>query len=193
MHFATRAIHAAQPSDSATGALIAPIYQTSTYEFEPIKFLQNAIGAVPAPLDCWLTLRGLKTLDLRMQRHAANAAAIAAVLRSHPRVERVHYPGFGGIVSFELNGTHEDITDFVSHRRYFALGESLGGVRSLICHPASMTHASIPAERRRELGLSDRLIRLSPGIEHPDDLVDDLCSGLDVIAQQRSTTKVAGV
>ncbi len=162
--------------------------------FEPIKFLQNAIGAVPAPLDCWLTLRGLKTLELRVQRHADNATRIAAALLSAPNVARVYYPGleqhpghdvarrqmtgFGGMVSFELDGSIDDVTAFVSDRRLFTLGESLGGVRSLICHPARMTHASIPADRRAALGLSDTLIRLSPGIEHPDDLITDLLEGL---------------
>ena len=162
--------------------------------FEPIKFLQNAIGAVPAPLDCWLTLRGLKTLELRVQRHADNAQRIAEALAAHPRVTRVYYPGlanhpghdiarkqmagFGGMVSFELDGTIDEVTAFVSDRTFFALGESLGGVKSLICHPARMTHASIPAERRAALGLSDTLIRLSPGIEHPDDLIADLIEGL---------------
>jgi cystathionine beta-lyase/cystathionine gamma-synthase len=162
--------------------------------FEPIKFLQNAIGAVPAPLDCWLTLRGLKTLELRVQRHAENAARIADALASTPGVRRVYYPGlpqhpghdvarkqmtgFGGMVSFELDGSIEDVTAFVSNRRFFTLGESLGGVKSLICHPARMTHASIPAERRAALGLADTLIRLSPGIEHPDDLIADLIEGL---------------
>jgi cystathionine beta-lyase/cystathionine gamma-synthase len=162
--------------------------------FEPIKFLQNAIGAVPAPLDCWLTLRGLKTLELRVQRHAENAGRIATALASHSRVRRVYYPGlsghpghevacaqmtgFGGMVSFELDGTADDVTAFVSNRRFFALGESLGGVKSLICHPARMTHASIPAERRAALGLPETLIRLSPGIEHPDDLIADLIDGL---------------
>ncbi len=165
--------------------------------FEPIKFLQNAIGAVPAPLDCWLTLRGLKTLELRMQRHAENACRIADALASAPGVTRVYYPGlaqhpghdvarkqmtgFGGMVSFELEGTIDDVTRFVSGRRFFTLGESLGGVRSLICHPARMTHASIPAERRAALGMSDSLIRLSPGIEHAADLIDDLRAGLHAV------------
>src|SRR4030095_1618110 len=170
--------------------------------FEPIKFLQNAIGAVPAPLDCWLTLRGLKTLELRMQRHVENATQIAASLVSHPQVRRVYYPGladhpghdvarkqmagFGGMVSFELDGTIDEVTHFVSRRALFALGESLGGVKSLICHPARMTHASIPAERRAALGLPDTLIRLSPGIEHPDDLIADLIEGLhDLRATKR--------
>jgi cystathionine beta-lyase/cystathionine gamma-synthase len=166
--------------------------------FEPIKFLQNAIGAVPAPLDCWLTLRGLKTLELRVLRHAENASRIAAALGTHPRVKRVYYPGlashpghavaqrqmrgFGGIVSFELDGAAADVKRFVSTRRFFALGESLGGVKSLVSHPPTMTHASIPAERRAALGLSDNLIRLSPGIEHADDLIGDLIAGLDRVA-----------
>ena len=166
--------------------------------FEPIKFLQNAIGAVPAPLDCWLTLRGLKTLELRVQRHVENASRIAGFLASHPRVRRVYYPGladhpghqiarkqmtgFGGMVSFELDGSIEDVTSFVSNRKLFALGESLGGVKSLICHPARMTHASIPADRRAAAGLSDTLVRLSPGIEHAADLIDDLHAGLHEVA-----------
>ncbi|MBM3808747.1 MAG: aminotransferase class I/II-fold pyridoxal phosphate-dependent enzyme [Acidimicrobiia bacterium] len=149
--------------------------------FEPIKFLQNAIGAVPAPLDCWLTLRGIKTLELRMQRHAENASRIAGALRTHPAVTQVYYPGFGGMVSFELAGTLQDVTTFVSSRRLFALGESLGGVKSLLCHPARMTHASIPADRRAALGLSETLIRLSPGIEHADDLIADLVEGLNAV------------
>ena len=163
--------------------------------FEPVAFLQNALGGVPSPFDCWLTLRGIKTLELRMERHAQNAAAIADALLAHPKVTRVYYPGlashpgheiaaaqmtgFGGMVSFELDGTAEDAAAFVSSLKYFALGESLGGVRSLVCLPCRMTHASIPAETRRELGLSDTLIRLSPGVEHPRDLVKDLVSALD--------------
>ena len=166
--------------------------------FEPIKFLQNATGAVPSPFDCWLTLRGLKTLELRMERHALNAETIALALRPHPLVKAVYFPGlpdhpghaiarrqmtgFGGMVSFELDGSVEEVVSFVSSRRFFALGESLGGVKSLLCHPARMTHASIPAETRQELGLSDTLIRLSPGCEHPRDLVADLLEGLNALA-----------
>jgi cystathionine beta-lyase/cystathionine gamma-synthase len=180
-------------SDLIQGAALA----RDAAVFEPIKFLQNAIGAVPAPLDCWLTLRGLKTLEVRVQRHAENAAAIAGALSSHSCVRRVYYPGlanhpghgiakrqmagFGGMVSFELDGSLEDVTAFVSHRRFFALGESLGGVKSLICHPARMTHASIPADRRAALGLSESLIRLSPGIEHANDLIADLIDGLKAV------------
>jgi cystathionine beta-lyase/cystathionine gamma-synthase len=166
--------------------------------FEPIKFLQNATGAVPSPFDCWLTLRGLKTMELRMLRHAENAAAIAAALSGHPRVRRVYYPGlaghpghaiarrqmtgFGGMVSFELAGSVDDVVSFVSSRRFFALGESLGGVKALICHPARMTHASIPAAERAQLGLSDTLVRLSPGCEHHKDLIADLLEGLDALS-----------
>lgn len=190
-------------SDLIQGAVLA----RDAAVFEPVKFLQNAIGAVPAPLDCWLTLRGLKTLELRVQRHAENAGRIAAALASHPAVARVYYPGlpthpghevataqmtgFGGMLSFELNGTLADVTAFVSNRRFFTLGESLGGVRSLICHPARMTHASIPADQRAALGLSDALIRLSPGIEHADDLIDDLVAGLGQIELREDVTTLS--
>jgi len=196
-------------SDLIQGAVLA----RDAAVFEPVKFLQNAIGAVPAPLDCWLTMRGLKTLELRVQRHADNAGRIAVALASHPAVARVYYPGlpdhpghrvakeqmsgFGGMLSFELHGNVEDVTAFVSNRRLFALGESLGGVKSLICHPARMTHASIPADQRAALGLSDTLIRLSPGIEHADDLIDDLVEGLGRVGllerQQEVVTVEAGL
>src|SRR5262245_9156114 len=142
-------------SDLIQGAVLAK----EPAVFEPIKFLQNATGAVPSPFDCWLTLRGLKTMELRVLRHAENAAAIAEALTGHPGVRRIYYPGlpdhpghaiarkqmtgFGGMVSLELNGTIDDVVSFVSSRRFFALGESLGGVKALVCHPARMTHASI--------------------------------------------------
>ena len=190
-------------SDLIQGAVLA----SDAAVFEPIKFLQNAIGAVPAPLDCWLTLRGLKTLELRVLRHAENAGRIAVALAAHPRVRRVYYPGladhpghdvarrqmtgFGGMLSFEFDGSVEEVTALVSGRRFFALGESLGGVKSLICHPARMTHASIPADRRAALGLSDSLVRLSPGIEHADDLIDDLLNGLDVARPRREELATA--
>jgi len=185
-------------SDLIQGAVLAK----DRAVFEPIKFLQNAIGAVPAPLDCWLTLRGLKTLELRVLRHAENAGRIAQALAAHPRVRRVYYPGlaahpghevaraqmtgFGGMLSFELEGGEDDVTALVSNRRFFALGESLGGVKSLICHPARMTHASIPADQRAALGLSETLIRLSPGIEHADDLIADLVDGLHALAPRET-------
>ena len=192
-------------SDLIQGAVLA----RDAAVFEPVKFLQNATGAVPSAFDCWLTLRGLKTLELRMQRHADNAQAIATVLAAHPLVGRVYYPGladhpghaiacrqmtgFGGMVSFELDGSIDDVIAFVSSRRFFALGESLGGVKALVCHPARMTHASIPAEARAKLGLSNTLVRLSPGCEHPRDLVADLVEGLDALRTSRaaSTTVLA--
>ena len=185
-------------SDVIQGAVLA----RDPAVFEPIKFLQNATGAVPSAFDCWLTLRGLQTLELRMQRHAENAEAIALALHGHPLVRKVFFPGlpshpgheiarrqmtgFGGMVSFELNGTVDEVVAFVSSRKFFTLGESLGSVKSLLCHPARMTHASIPPEARAALGLSDTLIRLSPGCEHHRDLVADLLEGLEDIAKSRT-------
>jgi cystathionine gamma-lyase len=190
-------------SDLIQGAALAK----ASAVFEPIKFLQNATGAVPAPFDCWLTLRGLKTLELRMARHAENAEAIAEALAAHPLVRHVYFPGlpshpthdvarrqmtgFGGMVSFELDGTIDEVVEFVSSRRFFVLGESLGGVKSLICHPARMTHASIPPEERAKLGLSDTLVRLSPGCEHRKDLVADLVEGLEAVQRAREAQVVA--
>lgn len=192
-------------SDLIQGAVLAK----DEAVFEPVKFLQNATGAVPSPFDCWLTLRGLKTLELRMERHADNAEAIAEALVGHPLVRRVYFPGlpdhpgheiarrqmtgFGGMVSFELAGTVDEVVSFVSSRRFFALGESLGGVKSLLCHPARMTHASIPAEARAALGLSDTLVRLSPGCEHRKDLVADLLEGLASVQHAREAQVVLAV
>ncbi len=191
-------------SDTVQGVALAK----EAAVFEPIKFLQNATGAVPSPFDCWLTMRGLKTLELRMQRHEQNAIAIANTLNGHPLVRRVYFPGlashpghdvarkqmsgFGGMVSFELDGTVEEVIAFASSRRYFALAESLGGVKSLLCHPATMTHASIPAEARAQLGLSDTLLRLSPGCENAEDLVEDLLAGLAEVANARAARKPVG-
>ncbi len=157
---------------------------------ERLAFLQLAVGAVPGPLDCFLVLRGTKTLHLRMARHCSNALEIARFLARHPAVARVHYPGlpehlghelakrqmsgFGGMVSFVLRGSVEDGMAFTARTRLFALAESLGGVESLIEHPPSMTHASIPVEQRRAQGLEDGLIRLSVGVEDVADLIDDL-------------------
>ena len=188
-------------SDTIQGAALAK----DAAIFEPIKFLQNATGAVPSPFDCWLTIRGIKTLELRMQRHEENAAAIANALKGHPLVRRVYFPGladhpghdvasrqmsgFGGMVSFELDGTVEEVVSLVSSREYFTLAESLGGVKSLLCHPATMTHASIPPEARAELGLSDTLIRLSPGCENSQDLVEDLLEGLAELETVRASQK----
>jgi len=161
---------------------------------ERLKFLQNAIGAVPSPLDCYLVLRGIKTLALRMERHQQNALAIARFLATHPAVARVIYPGleshpqhalakrqmsgFGGMISFELHGGLDASRRLLERLRIFACAESLGGVESLIEHPAIMTHASVPAETRTALGIGDGLVRISAGIEHADDLLDDLRQGL---------------
>lgn len=156
---------------------------------EQFRFLQNAAGAVPGPWDCWLALRGTKTLHLRMQAHNANGARIAEWLEAHPRIERVYYPGlashpqhelaarqmkgFTGMISIET-GSLENATKLVNATRIFALAESLGGVESLIGHPAMMTHASVPVDRRQAMGLSDGLVRLSCGVEDVEDLIEDL-------------------
>jgi cystathionine gamma-lyase len=156
-----------------------------------LAFIQNACGAVPGPMDSFLVLRGMKTLHLRMRQHCENGRAIAAFLESHPKVERVYYPGlpshpghavaakqmrdFGGMISFTLKGDDlEEAKRVLSGTHVFSLAESLGGVESLIGHPATMTHASIPKAEREKAGLKDSLIRLSVGIEHVDDLIDDL-------------------
>ncbi|MBI3725299.1 cystathionine gamma-synthase [bacterium] len=155
-----------------------------------LAFLQNAVGGVPGPMDCFLVLRGIKTLPLRMDQHAKGAAAVAELLSRHPKVARVHFPGlpdhaghslakkqmrnFGGMVSFELDGSVEDGKKLCTRTKVFSLAESLGGVESLIEHPPSMTHGSIEPAVRRAAGLADGLIRLSVGIEDPADLVADL-------------------
>jgi cystathionine beta-lyase/cystathionine gamma-synthase len=158
-----------------------------------LAFLQNAAGAVPGPFDCWLALRGTKTLPLRMKQHDASGRIIAQWLAQHNAVEQVYYPGlpthpqhelacrqmsgFGGMISFTV-GSLARAKAIVSTTRHFALAESLGGVESLIGHPASMTHASVPAEMRRGMGLTDDLVRLSVGIEDTDDLLEDLDGAL---------------
>ncbi len=156
---------------------------------ERLAFLQNSVGSVLGPFDSFLALRGLKTLPLRMERHVRSAAVIAGWLEGHPAVERVIYPGLsshpqhdlalrqmggGGIVTFFVRGGLEAARGVMERCRIFSLAESLGGVESLIDHPAIMTHASVPAERRKALGISDNLIRLSVGVEDPEDLQDDL-------------------
>jgi cystathionine gamma-lyase len=161
---------------------------------ERLKFLQNAVGAIQGPFDSFLALRGLKTLALRMERHCTSGLKIAAWLERHPKVRRVFYPGlashpqhalakkqmhaFGGMISAELEGTLDDARRFLERCQLFALAESLGGVESLIEHPALMTHGSVPVEVRAALGISDTLVRLSVGIEDPDDLIADLDAAL---------------
>lgn len=163
-----------------------------------IRFLQNAVGAVPGPQDCFLILRGIKTLHIRVERACQNAEKIAAYLKAHSKVSKVYYPGFpehpghevakkqmkmfGAMVSFDLQGNNEDnARKVLSNTHLFSLAESLGGVESLIGHPASMTHGSIPREERLKVGLTDSLIRLSVGIEDVDDLINDLEMALQKI------------
>jgi cystathionine beta-lyase/cystathionine gamma-synthase len=157
---------------------------------QPIAFYQNAAGGVPGPFDAWLTLRGLKTLAVRMERHSANAGRLATWLSRQPQVERVYYPGlpghpghdvarrqmrdFGGMISVSVKGGKDAALRFLTRTKLFSLAESLGGVESLIGHPATMTHASIPAEIRQARGITDGLVRLSVGIEDADDLQEDL-------------------
>jgi cystathionine gamma-lyase len=162
--------------------------------YEKLKFFQNAVGAVPAPMECFLVMRGLKTLHVRMERHAQNAMAIAKFLETHPKIEKVIYPGleshpqhaiakkqmsgFGGMITFIMKGGLSEARQFLEKVRVFTLAESLGGVESLIEHPAIMTHASIPAETRKALGISDSLVRISVGIEDLVDLKADLTQAL---------------
>ncbi|MCG7506175.1 trans-sulfuration enzyme family protein [Mesorhizobium retamae] len=163
---------------------------------DQLKFLQNAVGAISGPFDSFLALRGLKTLALRMERHSANGLKIARWLEARPDVRRVIYPGleshpqhavakaqmnaFGGMITVELDRDLVGTKRFLEHTRLFALAESLGGVESLIEHPALMTHGSIPAEKRAAIGISDSLVRLSAGIEDADDLIADLAQALAV-------------
>lgn len=155
-----------------------------------VHFLLNAMGTCASPFDSWLVLRGIKTLPVRMRQHEANAAAIADYLQQHPKVDRVFYPGlkshpghevakrqmggFGGMVSFELKGGIESVNSTMRKLKVFSLAESLGGVDSLVEHPATMSHASMPKEFRKAVGIADSLVRLSVGLEHVDDLIEDL-------------------
>ena len=174
-------------SDVIHGAVITKSKKLA----DRLYFLQNAVGAVPGPQDCFLILRGIKTLHLRVERACSNAKKIARFLKSHPKVGNVYYPGlpnhpnhkiakeqmrdFGAMVSFDLlNDGYEQAKKVLSNTRLFTLAESLGGVESLIGHPASMTHASIPKKERLKVGLTDSLIRLSVGVEDVDDLIEDL-------------------
>ena len=148
---------------------------------EKIAWLQNSVGAVPGPWDCFLVLRGLKTLHVRMDRHQKNAIELVSWLREHPKVNTVMYPGFGGMISFVLDADLDAATRFVKTTQVFTLAESLGGVESLIELPAIMTHASVPPDVRKEIGIEDGLIRLSVGIEHVDDLREDLIRAMAVV------------
>src|SRR5215207_4916085 len=178
-------------SDVVGGALVT----SNERLYGELKFLQNAVGGVPGPFDSWLVLRGLKTLAVRMRQHSENAQQIACFLDQHPRVKGVYYPGleshpqyelacrqmpggFSGMLSFEVEGGVTAAREVVRRTRLFTLAESLGGVESLIELPALMTHASLPVDRRAEIGIDDGLIRLSVGIEDVEDLIADLKKAL---------------
>jgi cystathionine gamma-synthase/cystathionine gamma-lyase len=177
-------------SDVIGGAVITSL----DAEFRQLRFYQNAAGAVPGPWDCWLVLRGLKTLAVRMREHERNALRLARFLEEHQAVERVLFPGlpshpqhalaarqmsgFSGMISLELKGGFAAVERFVARLKLFTLGESLGGVESLVCYPPRMTHASFPPDERRRRGINDNLVRLSVGIENADDLETDLRNAL---------------
>ncbi len=162
--------------------------------FEQLKFVQFAAGAVPGPFECFLLMRSIKTLAIRMVQHEKNAILVADFLASHPRIKKVFYPGlkshpqyelakrqmsgFSGMISFDLKGTYEDVAAFIKRLKIFCLAESLGGVESLVNHPEKMTHASVPPDLRKKLGIGPTLVRLSVGIEAGVDLVDDLRDAL---------------
>jgi len=181
-------------SDTVHGAVVVKDKELA----DRFYFIQNGSGAVPGPMDCFLVLRGIKTLHLRVERACANAAKIAEKLTSHPKIANVYYPGledhpnhvlakkqmrhFGGMVSFDLKGDNvDDAKKVLSSTKLFTLAESLGGVESLIGHPSSMTHASIPREERLKVGLTDSLIRLSVGVEDVNDLLADLDKALSML------------
>ena len=181
-------------SDVVMGALVVNDDELASR----LAFIQNACGAIPGPQDCFLVLRGIKTLHLRMERHSQNGKTIAAYLKNHPKVAKVYWPGFedhpnheiakkqmrdfGGMISFTLVGNRlEDAKKVMESFELFALAESLGGVESLCGHPATMTHASIPKEEREKVGLVDSLIRLSVGVEDAEDLKNDLANALEKI------------
>jgi cystathionine beta-lyase len=185
-------VHSATKYLGGHSDLIAGLVVTKDQELgEKIKFIQNASGAILSPFDSWLVIRGIETLSLRIKQHCLNAQIVAEYLETHPAVDKVFYPGlkthlnhdiakeqasgFGGIVSFTLKeDTEKAAIQFVTSTKLFKLAESLGGVKSLLCHPANMTHKSIPQEKRRAAGVADSLIRLSVGLEEAADLVKDI-------------------
>lgn len=192
-------------SDVVAGAAIA----AAAAHAEQLTWWANCLGVTGAPFDAWLVLRGIRTLHARMACHLAGAEAVVALLAEHPAVKRVHYPGlgahpghavaraqqsgFGALVSFELHGGQDALRGFLGSLKLFTLAESLGGVESLVAHPATMTHSAMTPEARAEAGISDRLLRLSVGIEHPADLVQDLRAGLDRVRETREVRRAAVV
>jgi cystathionine beta-lyase len=201
-------VHSATKYLGGHSDLIAGLVVTKEKELgEKIRFIQNASGAILAPFDSWLVIRGIETLNLRIKQHCANAQKIAEWLQDHPAVDKLFYPGlkthknhdvaskqskgFGGIISFSLKNDNEAAArSFVTSTRYFKLAESLGGVKSLLCHPAQMTHKSIPAEQRRAAGVADSLIRLSVGLEEVEDLIDDLNQAFGHLDQSSTTNSL---
>lgn len=196
-------IHSTTKYINGHSDVIGGVVVTNTASYaERIKFLQNSEGAVPGPFDCWLVLRGVKTLPLRMRQHNYNAFEIANFLIGHPAIKKVYYPGlpshpqhqlarrqqidpygdpgFGGMISIEL-GSIEKARNFLKNLEIFSLAESLGGIESLVCHPVTMTHGSVPPEERLELGITEGLVRLSVGIEDFEDLRNDLERALSAI------------
>jgi cystathionine beta-lyase len=185
-------VHSATKYLGGHSDLISGLVVTATQELgDKIKFIQNASGAILAPFDSWLVIRGIETLDLRVERHSRNAQAVAEYLSSEEIVGNVYYPGlathhnhaiaakqqkyFGGVISFDLKVDNKELaTKIVTSTKYFKLAESLGGVKSLCCLPCEMTHKSIPQEKRYQSGVKDSLIRLSVGLEDADDLIADL-------------------
>ena len=198
-------VHSATKYLGGHSDLIAGLVATKDVELgEKIKFIQNASGAVLAPFDSWLVIRGIETLPLRVKQHCSNAQVVAEYLETHPAVDKVFYPGltshfnhaiakqqakgFGGVVSFTLkNDTDEAAVQFVTSTKLFHLAESLGGIKSLVSHPANMTHKSIPVEKRRAAGVADSLIRLSVGLEESEDLVRDLEQAFEKIKQEKAS------
>ena len=190
------AMHSTTKYLSGHNQIIGGVILTDNKDiFDKMKFIQKTIGAVPSPFDCWLTMLGLRTLHLRMQRHAENAQAVAEFLENHPKVSKVAYPGllsdpghhiakeqmsgFSGMISFELNGGIPAGQHVMNNVKLCFLAESLGAVETMITHPATMTHAEVPAKERHARGLTDGLVRLSIGIEDKQDIIDDLNQALE--------------
>ncbi|HDY74891.1 MAG TPA: cystathionine gamma-synthase, partial [Candidatus Marinimicrobia bacterium] len=189
-------VHSTTKYLSGHNQLIGGVVITNRKElFDSLKFIQKTVGAVPGPFDCWLTMLGLKTLDLRMKKHHENGVKVAEYLESHPKVEKVIYPGleshpmhhivkeqmsgYSGMISFELKGGLESGIALMNHVKLCLLAESLGSVETMITHPATMTHVDVPREERLARGFSDGLVRLSVGIENVNDIINDLEQALN--------------
>lgn len=201
-------VHSATKYLGGHSDLIAGLVVSKTQELgDQVKFIQNASGAILSPHDSWLVIRGVETLHLRVAEHSRNAQAVAQFLQTHPAIDQVYYPGlathvnhdiaakqqsaYGGIVSFTLKTDTEDAAALVTTAtQYFKLAESLGGVKSLLCHPATMTHKSIPAAKRQAAGVADSLIRLSVGLENVEDLIKDIEQALTKVEQVKNITEV---